>query len=65
MKDPNVAAIAGTIVALAHSLGLTVVAEGVEQAGQFDFLVGQGCSGYQGYLFGRPVPAPQLMQPHA
>lgn len=65
LTDPNVAAIAGTIVALAHSLGLTVVAEGVEQAGQFDFLVGQGCSGYQGYLFGRPVPAPQLMQPHA
>ena len=60
LTDPNVAAIARTIVALAHSLGLTVVAEGVEQPGQFEFLVDQGCSGYQGYLFGRPVPAQEL-----
>ncbi len=59
--DPNVAAIARTIVALAHSLGLTVVAEGVEQQGQFDYLVEQGCTGYQGYLFGRPVPVQQLI----
>ncbi len=60
LTDPNVAAIARTIVALAHSLGLTVVAEGVEQPGQFEFLVDQGCGGYQGYLFGRPVPAQEL-----
>ncbi len=63
LTDPNVAAIARTIVALAHSLGLTVVAEGVEQAGQFEFLVNQGCGGYQGYLFGRPVPAQELLPP--
>jgi len=61
LTDPNVAAIARSIVALAHSLGLTVVAEGVEQQGQFDYLVEQGCTGYQGYLFGRPVPAQQLL----
>jgi diguanylate cyclase (GGDEF)-like protein/PAS domain S-box-containing protein len=61
LTDPNVAAIARTIVTLAHSLGLTVVAEGVEQAGQFDFLVDQGCSAYQGYYFGRPVPAEELL----
>ena len=61
LTDPNVAAIARAIVALAHSLGLTVVAEGVEQQGQFDYLVEQGCTGYQGYLFGRPVPAQQLL----
>lgn len=61
LTDPNVAAIARSIV-LAHSLGLTVVAEGVEQQGQFDYLVEQGCTGYQaGYLFGRPVPAQQLL----
>ena len=45
---------------MARDLGLTVVAEGVEQTGQFEFLVGQGCGGYQGYLFGRPVPAQEL-----
>jgi EAL domain-containing protein (putative c-di-GMP-specific phosphodiesterase class I) len=60
LTDPNVAAIARTIVALAHNLGLTVVAEGIEQPGQFEFLVGQGCGGYQGYLFGRPAPAEEL-----
>lgn len=63
LTDPNVAAIARTIVALAHSLGLTVVAEGIEEAGQFEFLVDQGCGGYQGYLFGRPVPAQDLLPP--
>ena len=60
LTDPNVAAIARSIVVLARDLGLTVVAEGVEQTGQFEFLVGQGCGGYQGYLFGRPVPAQEL-----
>lgn len=65
LTDPNVAAIAHTIVALAHSLGLTVVAEGVEEQGQFDFLMKQGCTGYQGYLFGRPVPAQELLPPPA
>ncbi|MDY0105834.1 MAG: EAL domain-containing protein [Giesbergeria sp.] len=63
--DLNVASIAHYIVTLARNLGLTVVAEGVEQAGQYEFLVGQGCTGYQGYYFGRPVPAEELltMQP--
>ena len=60
LTDPNVAAIARSIVVLARDLGLTVMAEGVEQTGQFEFLVGQGCGGYQGYLFGRPGPAAQL-----
>ena len=60
LTDPNVAAIARSIVVLARDLGLTVVADGVEQTGQFEFLVGQGCGGYQGYLFGRPVPAQEL-----
>ena len=61
--DPNDAAIARTIVALAHSLGLEVVAEGVESEGQRDFLVRSGCHGMQGYLFGRPVPVAQLRLP--
>jgi diguanylate cyclase (GGDEF)-like protein/PAS domain S-box-containing protein len=56
LVDPNDAAIARTIVALGQSLGLAVIAEGVETSGQRDFLASQGCLTYQGYLFSRPVP---------
>ena len=56
LTDPNDAAIACTIVALAHSLGLAVVAEGVETAGQLEFLMRNGCQCFQGYFFGRPAP---------
>jgi EAL domain-containing protein (putative c-di-GMP-specific phosphodiesterase class I) len=54
------AAIVDAISALAHSLGLGLVAEGVEEAGQADFLRARYCTEMQGYLFGRPVP-PQEM----
>ncbi len=53
--DSNDAAIAKMVVALAGSLGLAVIAEGVETEAQRDFLAGQGCHAYQGYLFSRPV----------
>lgn len=56
LVDPNDAAIAKMIVALAESLGLTVIAEGVELEAQRDFLAHQGCHAYQGYFFGRPMP---------
>ena len=55
LSDQNDAVIARTIVALANSLGLSVIAEGVEVEGQRDFLEEIGCYEYQGYLFSRPL----------
>jgi EAL domain-containing protein (putative c-di-GMP-specific phosphodiesterase class I) len=60
LADTNNAAIARTIVSLAHSLGLTVIAEGVETEEQLLFLAANGCHAYQGYLFSRPLPLEQF-----
>ena len=60
LTDPNDAAIARTILSLASSLDLSAVAEGVETAGQRDFLLQCGCKAFQGYFFGRPVPVEEL-----
>ena len=60
LTDPNDAMIARTIVALGHSLGLTVIAEGLETLDQRDLLAGMGCDAFQGYFFGRPVPVDRL-----
>ena len=60
LTDQNDAAIARTIVALAQSLRLAVIAEGVETEGQRDFLERHDCRMYQGYLFSHPVPADEL-----
>jgi len=54
--DPNDAEIVRAIVAMARSLELTVIAEGVELSEQLEFLERQGCFLYQGYLHSRPLP---------
>lgn len=56
LTDVNDATIACTIVALGRTLGLQVIAEGVETEAQQDFLALHGCHTYQGYLFNRPLP---------
>jgi diguanylate cyclase (GGDEF)-like protein/PAS domain S-box-containing protein len=60
LTDNNDAVIARTIVALANSLGLSVIAEGVELEGQREFLAQNGCHDYQGYLFSRPLTKAQF-----
>ena len=54
-KDGDSLAIVEVVLALAKSLHLEVIAEGVETQGQFDILDRLGCSGYQGYLFSKPL----------
>ncbi len=62
--DANGTTISRAIIALAHSLGLTLVAEGVETDVQLAFLRQYGCEVYQGWLFAKAMPAVDLMERH-
>jgi EAL domain-containing protein (putative c-di-GMP-specific phosphodiesterase class I)/ActR/RegA family two-component response regulator len=61
-SDPDNAAIARAMIALAHSLRLRVIAEGIETDGQLNYLLSHGCDEMQGFYFSRPMPAQQLEQ---
>ena len=58
--NPSDAAIVTSIIALAHTINLTVVAEGIETPEQCDLLLRQACDAGQGYLFSQPLPAAEL-----
>ena len=58
--DPRAAALVASTIHLAHSLGLRMVAEGVEDAATYDRLVGFGCDHAQGFHLSRPIPAADL-----
>lgn len=60
--DPNDAAIVAAIIAMARSLKLKVIAEGVETSDQFSHLKDQGCHGFQGYYFSKPLPGEGMTQ---
>jgi diguanylate cyclase (GGDEF)-like protein/PAS domain S-box-containing protein len=59
--DQNDAEICTATIALAHNLGLAVVAEGVETVAQYDFLVEHKCNCLQGYLFSKPLPEQDIL----
>jgi len=58
--DSSDKAIVSTIIAMAQSLNLDVIAEGVETEEQRQFLLDSGCTHYQGYLFSKPIPIEQF-----
>ena len=65
LSDSGVAVIARAIVALGVSLGLPVLAEGVETAAQLDYFASVGCSHFQGNYFAAPLPPAALRDDYA
>ncbi len=62
LTDPGDLALTVAIIAMAHSLGIVVTAEGVETAGQFEELAARGCDNMQGFWLGRPMPNAEFMR---
>ncbi|MGH8029667.1 MAG: EAL domain-containing protein, partial [Arenimonas sp.] len=62
--DDNSAAIVEAILAIGHRFGLTIVAEGVENEAQAQFLRERRCDVFQGFLYGRPVDAATFEREH-
>ncbi len=60
VTDKNDHTIVAAIIAMAHSLEIEVIAEGIETAEQLQLLMAQRCNHYQGYYFSRPVPVSQI-----
>jgi EAL domain-containing protein (putative c-di-GMP-specific phosphodiesterase class I) len=60
--DENDKAIVRTIIVMANSLALDIIAEGVETEEQHEILLAEGCTHYQGYMFGKPVPIDEFEQ---
>ncbi|MBN1142314.1 MAG: EAL domain-containing protein [Deltaproteobacteria bacterium] len=60
LSEPPSAAIVQSIITIAHNLGITAVAEGVETKDQLAFITRHGCDEYQGFLFSKPVPPDQM-----
>lgn len=61
-RDPDDLALTTAIIAMCHALGITVVAEGIEQEAQFDLLAQRSCDLAQGYWLSRPLSSTQLVQ---
>lgn len=61
-KTPNANAIVKAIILMAHELGMEVIAEGVEQKEQLEFLKQNGCDAYQGFYFSKPITIDELLQ---
>jgi len=62
LRDPDDLALTSAIIAMAHSLGITVVAEGIEAEGQYEILRERGCDQGQGFWLGRPMPAAEILR---
>gem|GEM_PF-3773954 len=60
-EDPDDMAIVQAVIARGRSLGLKVIAEGIESAQQREFLAVQGCTRGQGFLFARPMPVEDFL----
>ena len=60
LRDPDDLALTSAIIAMAHSMGITVVAEGVEKQGQYDLLRERDCDLVQGYWLGHPLTAAEF-----